>query len=165
MVRPIQSKLLEARGAEVLLMYGTPTPAAAQQVVNCRLYCDGRAVRDIDIDHLDEVPDAPGQLIWIGLYDPDEEVLSKVQRRFGLHELAIEDAHLMLASVKSNEVMKKLAGWAAILAVPTAIAGIYGMNFRFMPELEWTWGYPATLFAIVAICGYLYYRFHKSGWL
>jgi magnesium transporter len=61
--------------------------------------------------------------------------------------------------------MKKLAGWAAILAVPTAIAGIYGMNFRFMPELEWTWGYPATLFAIVAICGYLYYRFHKSGWL
>ena len=75
-------------------MYGTPNTTAAQQVVNCRLYCDGRAVRDIDIEHLDEVPDAPGQLIWIGLYDPDEEVLAKVQKRFGLHELAIEDAHL-----------------------------------------------------------------------
>jgi magnesium transporter len=329
-------------------MYGSPTTAASQQVVNCRLYCDGRAVRDIDIEHLDEVADAPGQLIWIGLYDPDEEVLGKVQKRFGLHELAIEDAHqahqrpklevygdtlflvlhtarrqagefafgeshffigrgyvvtirhgpsetfaavrqrceaapqmlrkgedfilyalmdfvvdnyfpiidameaeveqieddifsnhftssdiekvfglrhdlvalrhavqplqdictrimrfdvplidrdtypyfrdvldhaikasqgietlreslgsaleahLMLSSVKANEVMKKLAGWAAILAVPTAIAGI---NFRYMPELEWIWGYPVTLAAIIGICGYLYYRFHKAGWI
>ncbi|QEX21328.1 magnesium transporter [Hypericibacter adhaerens] len=335
----------------MLLMYGTPTTAVTQQVVNCRLYCEGRAVKDIDIEHLDEVADAPGQLIWIGLYDPDEEVLAKVQKRFGLHELAIEDAHLahqrpklevygdtlflvlhtarrqagefafgeshffigrgyvvtirhgpsetfaavrqrceaapqmlrkgedfilyalmdfvvdnyfpiidameaeieqieddifsnrftsddiekvfglrrdlvalrhavqplqdictrimrfdvplidrdtypyfrdvqdhaikasqgietlretvgsaldahlMLSSVKANEVMKKLAGWAAILAVPTAIAGIYGMNFKYMPELEWAWGYPLTLVAIGGICGYLYYRFHKAGWI
>ena len=60
---------------------------------------------------------------------------------------------------------KRLAGWAAILAVPTAVAGIYGMNFRYMPELEWVWGYPLTLLGILGICGYLYYRFHRAGWL
>jgi magnesium transporter len=61
--------------------------------------------------------------------------------------------------------MKKLAGWAAILAVPTAIAGIYGMNFEHMPELKWEMGYPAVLVAIVVICLYLYVRFKRSGWL
>ncbi|WP_119461763.1 magnesium/cobalt transporter CorA [Rhodospirillaceae bacterium SYSU D60014] len=75
------------------------------------------------------------------------------------------EANLHLASVRQNEVMKKLAGWAAILAVPTAIAGIYGMNFVFMPELEWRFGYPVTIAVIVGICGYLYYRFRRSGWL
>jgi magnesium transporter len=70
----------------------------------------------------------------------------------------------MLASVQQNEVTKKLAGWAAILAVPTAVAGIYGMNFRFMPELESPYGYPAVLLAILGLCGYLYYRFKKTGW-
>jgi magnesium transporter len=52
-----------------------------------------------------------------------------------------------------------------MLAVPTAIAGIYGMNFKDMPELNWTYGYPATLVAIVVVCGFLYWRFHKAGWL
>lgn len=75
------------------------------------------------------------------------------------------EANLLLASVNQNEVMKKLAGWAAILAVPTAVAGIYGMNFDNMPELHWHYGYYAVLGATVAICGYLYYRFRKSGWL
>src|SRR5690606_35030417 len=55
------------------------------------------------------------------------------------------EANLLLASVHQNEVMKKLAGWAAILAVPTAIAGIYGMNFEFMPELTWRYGYFTVL--------------------
>jgi magnesium transporter len=61
--------------------------------------------------------------------------------------------------------MKKLAAWAAILAVPTAIAGVYGMNFKYMPELEWTFGYPAVLVAIVLICVVLYARFRRTGWL
>ncbi|MGH7856604.1 MAG: magnesium/cobalt transporter CorA, partial [Candidatus Binatia bacterium] len=55
------------------------------------------------------------------------------------------EANLALASVRQNEVMKKLAGWAAILGVPTMIAGIYGMNFDVMPELRWSFGYPAVL--------------------
>jgi len=49
--------------------------------------------------------------------------------------------------------------------VPTMVAGIYGMNFKFMPELEWRYGYPAVLTGMAAICVYLYYRFKRSGWL
>ena len=75
------------------------------------------------------------------------------------------EANLLLASVGQSEVMKKLAGWAAILAVPTAIAGIYGMNFDYMPELGWRYGYFAVLGGTLAICGYLYYRFRRAGWL
>ena len=61
--------------------------------------------------------------------------------------------------------MKRLAGWAAIIAVPTMIAGIYGMNFKFMPELDWVLGYPVTMAVMLAVCGFLYYRFKRSGWL
>jgi len=60
---------------------------------------------------------------------------------------------------------RKLAAWAAILAVPTAIAGIYGMNFRFMPELEWRYGYFAILGLIFGSCGILLWRFRKLGWI
>ena len=75
------------------------------------------------------------------------------------------EASLLLASARQNDIVKKLAGWAAILAVPTAIAGIYGMNFKFMPELEWSFGYPAAVLLMTATCGYLYYRFRKASWL
>jgi magnesium transporter len=320
-------------------------------VVNCAAYEDGRRVADISIDKLDDWPPKEGRVIWIGLHEPDEVLLSQLQRHFGLHELAIEDAHvahqrpklevygdslflvlrtaqiiegkiqfgethifagrgyvisvrhgpsvsyaevrrrceqapkmlkkgedfivyalmdfvvdsyfpivnslqdevntiearifqdtfdqsgiehiydlrsdlltlrnvvlplidicnrmirfdvplidrdthlyfrdvydhalkvsesigtqrelltsaleanLLLSSVRQNEVMKKLGAWAAILAVPTAIAGIYGMNFANMPELHWRYGYVAILGVILGLCGYLYYRFSKSGWL
>jgi Mg2+ and Co2+ transporter CorA len=59
--------------------------------------------------------------------------------------------------------MKRLAAWAAIIAVPTMIAGVYGMNFKFMPELEWSWGYPVTMIVMVGACGFLYYRFRRAG--
>ncbi|MGZ9272472.1 MAG: CorA family divalent cation transporter, partial [Candidatus Binatia bacterium] len=59
----------------------------------------------------------------------------------------------------------KLAGWAAILAVPTAIAGIYGMNFEHMPELSQVWGYPAVLLVILSVCVTLYLNFKRIGWL
>jgi magnesium transporter len=75
------------------------------------------------------------------------------------------EASLLLASAKQNEIVKKLAAWAAILAVPTMIAGIYGMNFKFMPELEWELGYPAIMALMASICGYLYYRFRRTSWL
>jgi magnesium transporter len=75
------------------------------------------------------------------------------------------DAAMMLSAASQNDVTKKLAGWAAILAVPTAIAGIYGMNFKNMPELETEYGYFVVLGTIVAVCGYLYYRFRKADWL
>ena len=75
------------------------------------------------------------------------------------------EASLSLMSVRQNEVMKKLAAWAAILAVPTMIAGIYGMNFEFMPELHWRYGYAVVLGAMAAAAGGLYAWFKRAGWL
>jgi magnesium transporter len=75
------------------------------------------------------------------------------------------EANLSLISVGQNEVAKKLAGWAAILAVPTMVAGIYGMNFHYMPELDWRYGYPLVLAVTVAICVTLWTGFKRSGWL
>ena len=75
------------------------------------------------------------------------------------------EANLSLISVSQNEDMKRLAGWAAIIAVPTMIAGVYGMNFKFMPELEWPFGYPVVMAIMFGACGFLYYRFKRSGWL
>jgi magnesium transporter len=74
-------------------------------------------------------------------------------------------AHLAQLSVQQNEDMRKLTAGATIFAVPTAIAGIYGMNFEHMPELSWRFGYPLCLAVIAGLCGYIYSRFKKSGWL
>jgi len=73
--------------------------------------------------------------------------------------------NLSLITLQENEVTKRLAGYAALVAVPTMIAGIYGMNFDYMPELRSPWGYPLTLAAMVAIDGYLFWRFRKAKWL
>ncbi len=75
------------------------------------------------------------------------------------------DASMMLASARQNDVTRKLAAWAAILAVPTAVAGIYGMNFEHMPELKWAYGYYSVLGMIVTLCAFLYVRFKRIGWL
>jgi magnesium transporter len=68
-------------------------------------------------------------------------------------------------SIEQNEINKRLAAWAGIFAVATAFAGIWGMNFHNMPELSLEYGYPLALLVIGGTCGYLYYRFRKSGWL
>jgi magnesium transporter len=83
-----------------------------------------------------------------------------------LRELLIAalEANLSLIAVRQNEVMRKLAGWAAIIAVPTMIAGIYGMNFEFMPELRWSLGYPLVMGVTLGTCGFLYFHFKRSGW-
>lgn len=72
---------------------------------------------------------------------------------------------LALITVGENEVTKRLAAYAALVAVPTLIAGIYGMNFEQMPELQWAFGYPVALAAMAGIDGYLWYRFRRAGWL
>jgi len=73
--------------------------------------------------------------------------------------------NLSMITLQENEVTKRLAGYAALVAVPTLIAGIYGMNFELMPELKWRWGYPLALGAMVIIDAYLFYRFRKAKWL
>ncbi|MBX9908474.1 MAG: magnesium/cobalt transporter CorA [Beijerinckiaceae bacterium] len=75
------------------------------------------------------------------------------------------EASLLVGQSQENAIFKKLAAWAAILAVPTAIAGVYGMNFKNMPELELQFGYHAVLTVIVTSCAVLYWRFRKNGWL
>ncbi|HEY6531195.1 MAG TPA: magnesium and cobalt transport protein CorA [Acidimicrobiales bacterium] len=75
------------------------------------------------------------------------------------------DANLAQLSVQQNEDMRKISAWVAIAAVPTAIAGIYGMNFEEMPELRSAWGYPLVLGGMALICLFLYRRFRSAGWL
>ena len=75
------------------------------------------------------------------------------------------EANLSLISIAQNEVAKKFAGWAAIIAIPTMVAGIYGMNFEFMPELHWAWAYPVVLVVTFGLSGSLYLHFRRSGWL
>jgi magnesium transporter len=78
---------------------------------------------------------------------------------------SVFEAASLLEQQRQSAITRKLAAWAAILAVPTAVAGIYGMNFEHMPELRWAWGYPAVMVAIAGVIGWLYWRFKKNGWL
>ncbi len=73
--------------------------------------------------------------------------------------------NLGMISLAESEVTKQLAAWAAIIAVPTMVAGIYGMNFEHMPELKWTFGYPLAIGVMFVIDAYLYYHFRKLKWL
>lgn len=78
---------------------------------------------------------------------------------------SVFDVSNLLEQQRQSAITRKLAAWAAILAVPTAVAGIYGMNFEHMPELTWTYGYPGVLGLIAAVCGLLYTRFKRNRWL
>jgi magnesium transporter len=73
--------------------------------------------------------------------------------------------NLSLITVQENETVKRLAAYAALVAVPTMVAGVYGMNFEHMPELKWMWGYPFALGVMVVIDAYLFYRFRRAKWL
>lgn len=75
------------------------------------------------------------------------------------------ESSLMTGQSQQNEITRKLAAWAAILAVPTAVAGIYGMNFDVLPELHWEYGYPFVLTVIGVTCGWLYWHFRQKQWL
>ena len=77
----------------------------------------------------------------------------------------ILQANITQASFRQNEDVRKISAWAAIIAVPTLITGVYGMNFEHMPELTWRVGYPLTIAVMVAACIGLYWRFRRSGWL
>lgn len=78
---------------------------------------------------------------------------------------AAMQVHLTMATVRQNEVVKRLAGWGAILAIPTMVFSLYGMNFKHMPELDWRFAYPTTLAAVFIGCVWLYRRLKSIGWL
>jgi magnesium transporter len=75
------------------------------------------------------------------------------------------EVNISLVSIRQNEVVKKLAGWAAVLAVPTLVVSHYGMNFEHMPELHWLYGYPAVMVVTTSAVLYLYWRLKRDGWL
>ncbi|MEA2241168.1 MAG: magnesium transporter [Solirubrobacteraceae bacterium] len=78
---------------------------------------------------------------------------------------SILQANLAVISVQQNDVVKRISGWAAIITVPTLIASIYGMNFEYMPELKWHYGYPATLGVMVLVGVGLHRVLRRAGWL
>ena len=73
--------------------------------------------------------------------------------------------NLSMTAIEESEVNKRLAAWAAIFAIVTAFAGVWGMNFKFMPELEWKYGYPMALTIMIFVCWILHRRFKRAGWL
>jgi magnesium transporter len=75
------------------------------------------------------------------------------------------DANMTQVSLQQNEDMRRISAWVAIAAIPTMIAGIYGMNFEQMPALRSPWGYPAVLAVMAVACGLLYRAFRRTGWL
>ena len=74
-------------------------------------------------------------------------------------------ADLAHVQVRQNEDVRRISAWVALAAGPTMVAGIYGMNFNYMPELEWKFGYPMILGVIAVLSGLLFYKFRKSNWL
>jgi magnesium transporter len=99
--------------------------------------------------------------------DVYDHVLRANETVDGFREMlnGILDANAAQVGVRQNDDMRKISAWVAIAAVPTAIAGIYGMNFEHMPELHWRFGYPAAIAAIALICFMLWRQFKRVGWL
>jgi len=98
------------------------------------------------------------------VYDHAIRINEMVDNSRDLLTTALE-ANLSLISISQNEVAKKFAGWAAIIGIPTMVAGVYGMNFKFMPELDWPLGYPIIMAITFGSCVALYIHFKRSGWL
>jgi magnesium transporter len=104
------------------------------------------------------------RLYFRDVYDHAIRINEMVDTQRELLTTALE-ANLSLISVAQNESMKRLTAWAAIIAIPTMIAGIYGMNFKFMPELESPWGYPIVMTVMIVACALLYLNFKRIDWL
>jgi magnesium transporter len=114
-----------------------------------------------------ESPTAPGERLKQRYRELRAHLLHLVELADGLGNLLsnVLQANLTEVSVRQNDDMRRISAWVAIWAVPTLLAGIYGMNFRHLPELEWAFGYPLVLVVMALICLGLYRAFRRSGWL
>lgn len=108
--------------------------------------------------------DADAKVWFRDVLDHMRRAIARVRGLRETLDTVVETASL-LEQHRQGRITRQLAAWAAILAVPTAIAGIYGMNFDVMPELRWRYGYFAVIGAICLICGGLWLRFRRIGWL
>lgn len=99
--------------------------------------------------------------------DVDDHLVTVVERVAGFNELltTLVDASLAKITMQQNNDMRKITSYAALITVPTMIAGIYGMNFTYMPELDSPWGYPAVLASIAVICALMFRQFRRNHWL
>ncbi len=122
-----------------------------------------RPLMDITGGH---IPDVPPELRRY-FRDVNDHLARTVEQVVGFDDLlnSILQARLAQVSVDQNDDMRKIAAWAGIAAVWTALAGIYGMNFKYMPELHWVYGYPLVIGVAFVASVVLYRQFRKSGWL
>ena len=117
------------------------------------------------LEHADALPlDPQMQPLFRDVTDHIRRVQEDIDSLREVLAFAFE-ASLMAGQAQQNAITRRLAAWAAILAVPTAVAGIYGMNFEHMPELKWTYGYYVVVGGILSVCTLLYMRFRHYGWL
>ncbi len=116
------------------------------------------------LDRLGRRADADDQLEVVEWQERFRRLVSQMEDVDNLLT-SILGVNLTLASVRQNEDMRKIAAWGAIGIAPTALAGIWGMNFQNMPELGWEVGYPAALAVILGVCIGLYLSFKRAGWL
>ncbi|HEV8651032.1 MAG TPA: magnesium and cobalt transport protein CorA [Actinomycetes bacterium] len=120
------------------------------------------------LDHLaSESPSPTGERLRRRFREQRAHLQHLVEGADGLGNLlsSVLQAYLTEVSVRQNDDMRRISAWVAIWAVPTLLAGIYGMNFRHLPELEWRFGYPLVLATMAVICLGLYRGFRRSGWL
>ena len=113
-----------------------------------------------------ELPQIDGELLNY-LRDVYDHVVRADEQVEGFRDMlhGVLQANLAQVSVRQNDDVRKISAWVAIIAVPTMIAGIYGMNFEHMPELKWSFGYPLALGVMLTACVSLYFYFKRSGWL
>jgi len=99
--------------------------------------------------------------------DVNDHLIRSRDQLDGMRDLltGVLQANLSQVGVRQNSDMRKISAWVAIAAVPTMIAGIYGMNFDHMPELSWTFGYPLVIVVMACACLFLFWRFKRAGWL
>ncbi|MCW3047391.1 MAG: Mg2 transporter protein CorA family protein, partial [Solirubrobacterales bacterium] len=99
--------------------------------------------------------------------DVHDHLVRDAERIAGFDELltGVLQANLTQVALRDNQDMRRISAWVAIIAVPTMVFGLYGMNFKYMPELKWRIGYPLVVVVVLLICAELYRRFKRSGWL
>ncbi|MEY2933706.1 MAG: magnesium and cobalt transport protein CorA [Pseudomonadota bacterium] len=107
---------------------------------------------------------APSQEYFRNVYDHLRRISSATESIRDTISTAIQ-VNLSMVTIDESEVTKRLAAWAAIVAVIPALAGIWGMNFSHMPDLHWTYGYPMSLGLMLSVCAFLYFRFRAAKWL
>lgn len=114
-------------------------------------------------------PDVPDHLgVNRRMLERVVSTVERIDRHLDAHDDLLSDmlqVHMSQVSVRQNEDMRKISAWAAILVYPTIVAGVYGMNFRNMPELHWAFGYPFALALMAGGCLALYRVFKRVGWL